>query len=62
MYAQHNIPEYWVINVADSQIQVFYDSNRANFRSSHIIQPPAPLAPKFKQTAVLNTEELLEVR
>jgi Uma2 family endonuclease len=62
MYAQHNIPEYWVINVADSQIHVFYDSDGSDFRSSHIIQPPAPLAPRFKPSATLNTEQLFEVR
>ncbi len=43
MYAQHNIPEYWVINIADSQIHVFYDSDGSDFQSSHIIRPPTRL-------------------
>jgi Uma2 family endonuclease len=62
LYAEHSIPEYWVVDVDESRIHVFNESDRADYRSHRIIVPPTQLAPTCRPETFLNTEELFAVR
>ena len=58
LYAECGIVEYWVIDVAASQIQVMTESDGKHYAKIEMIIPPAHLSPRCLPHTKLMTAEL----
>jgi Uma2 family endonuclease len=39
IYAQRNVPEYWIVDVADARVEVYRDPDGGNYRSVRVVGP-----------------------
>lgn len=51
LYAEHLIPEYWIVNIGDRQLEVFHNPSTSDYETHKILpadESVTPLhAPKF---------------
>lgn len=58
LYAEHDIPEYWVVDVAAQRLHRFTDPANGDYRRSEIFQPPDRPSPQANPAAPLDLAEL----
>lgn len=45
LYAQYQIPEYWILNLKDNQLEVFRNPQSSKYQSHFIMQAPQTVEP-----------------
>lgn len=62
-YARAGIPEFWLINLVERVIEVYWDPSAAGtYASSQLLRPGESIAPAAFPDAALSVAELLSVR
>jgi Uma2 family endonuclease len=59
IYADHGIPEYWLVNLPKAQIEVYRDPSDDGYRDVRIVGHGDTLAPLAFPDAVFSVEELI---
>jgi Uma2 family endonuclease len=59
LYARCQIPEYWVLNLNERQLQVYREPQNDDYRSSFILQAGATVAPLSHPDCLIDVADLL---
>lgn len=60
IYAASGIPEYWIVNLVDRQIEIFRDPVRNQYASASVARGEAPISPLAAPDASLRPTALLK--
>jgi Uma2 family endonuclease len=52
LYAQHGIPEYWIVNLVDRHIEVYRDPAGGDYKSKTTLERSDTVTPPFADTAL----------
>lgn len=47
LYARHNVPEVWLINLEDQQLELFHSPGAEGYREIRILKQPGLITPKL---------------
>lgn len=61
LYAQHDIPEYWVVDIQAEQVHVHRAPSQGNYQSIQLSDKSAFLSPICQSTAVLSMAQLFDL-
>jgi Uma2 family endonuclease len=61
LYAEHNIPEYWVVDVQREQVHVHRTPSQGNFRSIQSMDKSAFISPLCQPATTLSLAELFDL-
>lgn len=59
LYAAAAIPEVWIVNLKDRQVEVYRDPNPTGYRQQQVFTGTAPFAPLAFPTVYFRPDELL---
>jgi len=59
LYAQHGVPEYWIVNLADRQVEVHRDPTPAGYRSREVVSSSANISARFVPGVSIRVADLL---
>lgn len=61
LYAEHNIPEYWVVEIQSEQVHVHLNPNQGIYQSIQPFKKNACISPICQPSAVLSLAELFDL-
>lgn len=61
LYAEHDIPEYWVVDVQAEQVHVHRSPNQGKYQSIQSYDKSAMVSPLFQPAATLSLAELFDL-
>jgi Uma2 family endonuclease len=61
LYAEHDIPEYWVVDIKAEQVHVHRSPSQGNYQSRQAFDKSASLSPLCQPTATLSLAELFDL-
>ena len=61
LYAEHDIPEYWVIDVRAEQVHIHRTPSQGKYQSIQTVDKSALISPLCKPAATLSLAELLDL-
>ncbi len=66
LYARANVPEYWIVNLKERQLEVYLESEEIpdrprgyGYRTSHVYKPGDIVSPLGAPSAIIKVEDLL---
>lgn len=59
LYARHQIPEYWILNLIDRHLEVYRDPASSDYKSKTTLVPGDTAAPHFAPDASLSVADLI---
>ena len=59
LYARNGVPEYWIINLGDSCVEVYTDPSGELYRSKSTCVAPDKVAPQARPEAAIDVADLL---
>jgi len=59
LYARHGVPEYWIANLPDRQIEVYRDPTDAGYRSREVHSSAASVSPLVAPETSIRVVDLL---
>lgn len=60
LYAEHNVPEYWVVDISSEQVHVHRSPARGRYGVAETLRKPASISPLCQPLAVLDLTELFD--
>ena len=61
LYAEHDIPEYWVIDIKAEQVHIHRTPSQGKYQSIQTVDKSALICPLCKPTATLSLAELFDL-
>jgi Uma2 family endonuclease len=61
LYAEHDIPEYWVIDIKAEQVHIHRTTSQGKYQSIQTVDKSALISPLCKSTATLSLAELFDL-
>lgn len=58
LYAQHDTPEYWIVNLVDQHLEVYRDPASGDYKSKTTLERSDTITPAFADTS-LSVEQLI---
>jgi Uma2 family endonuclease len=52
LYAQHGIPEYWIVNLVNGHLEVYRDPAAGDYKSKTTLERSGTVTPPFADTAL----------
>ena len=59
LYARHNIPEYWLVNLVEGHVVVYRDPTPAGYRAVHTARPGEDVCPIAFPDLAIAVDEIL---
>lgn len=60
LYAQHRIPEYWIVNLKERTLEVYREPERTRYKSKQVLSLSETVRPLFDPDWELSVRSLLE--
>lgn len=60
LYAKHNIPEYWILNLQERVLEVYREPARSRYQSKQILKLDDTIRPLFSPEVELSVRSLFE--
>jgi len=61
LYAEHNVPEYWIVDINAETLHVYRTPVNGEYQSVELLGPPATIAPLCNPAATLELAELFDL-
>jgi Uma2 family endonuclease len=61
LYAEHDIPEYWVVDIPAEQVHVHRTPSQGTYQSIHSFDKAASISPLCQPTATLSLAKLFDL-
>lgn len=61
LYAEHNIPEYWVVDVSDQRVHIHREPKLGKYQAIEVFRDFSTISPLCQPTAKLSLEELFDL-
>ena len=61
LYAEHDIPEYWVVDIKAEQLRVYRAPSNGQYQSVEVLSQPASVAPLGQPSANLQLSDLFDL-
>lgn len=61
LYAQHAIPEFWVVDIKSESVHVHRSPRNGQYDSVDVLRPPSQLSPLCQPMAALGLSELFDL-
>ncbi|MFB6273437.1 MAG: Uma2 family endonuclease [Salinibacter sp.] len=62
LYAQNDVPEYWVVNLRDRTVEVYWEPGPSEYRQRRTRSKEEPATPRFEDAPSFEVESLLPAR
>lgn len=59
LYARHQIPEYWILNLVDRHLEIYRDPASGDYKTKTTHEPGATVAPRFASDTSLAVADLI---
>lgn len=59
LYAEHGIPEYWIVNLADQHLEVYRDPASGDYKTKTTLERSDSVTPRFAPDAKLSAKQLI---
>jgi Uma2 family endonuclease len=59
LYARAGIPEYWIVNLIDQQLEVYRDSHGEDYRRHTVLRPGESVSPSAAPEGEIPVSELI---
>lgn len=60
LYAEHDVPEYWVVDIVGQKVHVHREPRNGHFRSIDVFNCPSSISPLCQVQAKLELVELFD--